>query len=72
MRLTAYVFQSYDSDIHSPNDMVVDAPEDIVVQPAEAEKDEIAIINPDQLDNDADHENITLATDCTFLGPMMS
>lgn len=54
---------SYDSDIHSPNDMVVDAPEDIVVQPAETEKDEIAIINPDQLDNDADHENITLATD---------
>lgn len=47
--------------------MVVDAPDDIVVQPSQNEKDEVAIINPDQLDNDADHENITLANDCMYL-----
>ena len=45
--------------------MVLDAPDDIVVQPSQGERDDVAEINPDHLDNDAEHENVLLATDCT-------
>lgn len=48
--------------------MVVDTQDDYVVQPAENEKEQVAIINPDSLDADVDQpENVTLATDCTLL-----
>ena len=64
--LTVTYLQSYDSEIHSPNDMMVDAQDDYVVPATENEKDQVAIINPDNLDNEADQpENVTLATDCT-------
>lgn len=46
--------------------MMVDTQDDYVVQPGENEKESVAIINPDQLDDDADQlENPTLATDRT-------
>lgn len=61
--------KSYDSEIHSPNEMVVDTQDDYVVQSAENEKDQLAIINPDNLENDAEQvENVPLATDCTCRG----
>ncbi|KAH9909870.1 hypothetical protein F4778DRAFT_713206 [Xylariomycetidae sp. FL2044] len=55
---------SYDSEIHSPNDMMVDTQDEMVVQPAQAEGDQVAIIEPDQLDGDQEvPESVTLATD---------
>lgn len=52
--------------MHSPNDMMVDSQDEYVVQPGENVKESVAIINPDQLDDDADQlENPTLATDRT-------
>ncbi|KAK8058688.1 ubiquitin carboxyl-terminal hydrolase [Apiospora phragmitis] len=55
---------SYDPEIHSPNEMVVDSSDDYVVQPTENEKEQVAIINPDSLETDGDQpENVTLATD---------
>ncbi|CAJ2508114.1 Uu.00g093000.m01.CDS01 [Anthostomella pinea] len=55
---------SYDSDIHSPNHMMVDSQDEMVVQPTQDGNDPVAIIEPDQLDNDADPlENQPLATD---------
>jgi hypothetical protein len=45
--------------------MVVDNPDDYVVQPEEDEKDPVAIINPDNLETEAEQlENATLASDC--------
>jgi hypothetical protein len=61
--------KSYDSDIHSPNDMVIDSQDDHVVQPAEAENEKEAVIDitPDSLDTDVvEKENVILATDCTY------
>ncbi|KAI1326876.1 cysteine proteinase [Xylariaceae sp. FL0255] len=53
---------SYDSEIHSPNDMIVDSQDDMVLPTQNG--DQVAIIEPDQLDNDADQlEDVTLATD---------
>ncbi|KAI0021876.1 hypothetical protein F4780DRAFT_778150 [Xylariomycetidae sp. FL0641] len=44
--------------------MLVDGQDEVVVHPAHNEKDQVAIIEPDQLDNDTEHlENVTLATD---------
>lgn len=55
---------SYDSEIHSPNDMMVDTQEEMVVQPTLNEKDQVAEINPEQLDNDTETlDNVMLATD---------
>ncbi|KAK7996278.1 ubiquitin carboxyl-terminal hydrolase [Apiospora marii] len=56
---------SYDPEIHSPNEMVVDSSDDYVVPAAgDNEKEPVAIINPDSLDADVDQpENVTLATD---------
>lgn len=60
--------QSYDSDIHSPNDMMIDPQDDMVVEPAQDDRDQVAIIEPDPLDNEPESlENVTLATDCTLL-----
>ncbi|KAI1391349.1 uncharacterized protein F4822DRAFT_427196 [Hypoxylon trugodes] len=44
--------------------MVVDTQDEMVVQPTLSEKDQIAEINPEQLDNDAENlENVILAND---------
>lgn len=48
--------------------MMIDTQDDYVVQPAEDEKEQVTIINPDSLDADVDKpENVTLATDCMLL-----
>jgi hypothetical protein len=39
--------QSFDADIQSPNDMIID-PDEYVVEQPENEKEDIAIINPDE------------------------
>ncbi len=41
--------QTYDGDMESPNDMIVD-PDDYVGQEDLDEKDDVAIINPDDAD----------------------
>jgi len=43
----------------SPNSMVVDAPEEHIVEPNGTENDDVAIINPDTMDTD-----VILASDC--------
>ncbi|KAI1079311.1 cysteine proteinase [Whalleya microplaca] len=44
--------------------MMIDTQDDVVVQPAQGERDQVAEINPDQLDNDSEQlENVTFATD---------
>lgn len=46
--------------------MMVDAQDDMVVEPTQTDRDQVAIIEPDQLDNESETlENIPLATDCT-------
>lgn len=45
----------------SPNSMMVDAPEEHVVEPNGAETDDVAIINPDAMDTDT-----LLASDCAL------
>jgi hypothetical protein len=60
--------QGLDADMHSPNDMLVD-PEEYVIGPPENEKDELAVINPDELNNE-DTElspGLPLADDCASL-----
>lgn len=54
--------QSFDADIQSPNDMLID-PDEYVIEAPE-EKDNVTIINPDQLDNDGDLRNTLRADDC--------
>ncbi|KAI1864897.1 hypothetical protein JX265_004097 [Neoarthrinium moseri] len=57
-----YLLKSYDSEIHSPNEMVIDSHDDLV--PAENEKEQVVDINPDGLDNDVEpREGAILATD---------
>lgn len=53
--------QSYDPELESPNDMIID-PEEFVVEP-EVERDDVAIINPDQ---DADSSGVPRADDCRW------
>ncbi|KAH6696852.1 ubiquitin carboxyl-terminal hydrolase [Plectosphaerella plurivora] len=54
---------SYNHDVHSPNEMVVDT-DDYVGAPELTEKEPVAIINPDNLDNDVDQlQDLPLATD---------
>jgi hypothetical protein len=44
---------------------MVDAQDDMVVEAAQTDRDQVAIIEPDQLDNESETlENIPLATDC--------
>lgn len=46
--------------------MMVDSQDDMVVESGQNERDEVAIIEPDQLDDEIEPlENVTLATDCT-------
>ncbi|KAI8304182.1 ubiquitin carboxyl-terminal hydrolase [Colletotrichum asianum] len=53
---------SYNNDIHSPNEMVVDTDE--YVGGPDSEKEPIAIINPDNLDNEVEQlQDLPLATD---------
>ena len=55
--------QSYNAP--SPNEMVVDT-DDYVDDTTMQEKDEVAIINPDTLDAEADQlQDLPLANDCT-------
>ncbi len=45
--------------------MMVDSQDDMVVEPTQNDRDQVAIIEPDQLDNESETlENVTLATDC--------
>ncbi len=57
--------QSLDSEIQSPNDMLVD-PDEYVVEPPENEKDDLAVINPDDLSNDNYDQlpSLPMADDC--------
>jgi len=51
--------------MHSPNDMMLDSQDDMIVEPTQNDADQVAIIEPDQLENGAEQlENVTLATDC--------
>jgi ubiquitin carboxyl-terminal hydrolase 7 len=52
----------FNPDAPSPNAMILDQPEEHVVDPNGVENDELAIINPDS-ENEA-----PLATDCAFTG----
>ena len=61
--LTDSTQKSYDADILSPNDMLVD-PDEYVVEPPENEKDDVAIINPDQLGSDVELPDLPRADDC--------
>jgi hypothetical protein len=47
----------------SSNEMLVD-PDDYVTEQPETEKDEVAIINPEQLDADVDMPDRIRADDC--------
>jgi hypothetical protein len=59
--------QSLDSEIHSPNDMLVD-PDEYVVEAPESEKDDVAIIGPEQLngDNVEQPPELPTADDCAL------
>jgi hypothetical protein len=61
------VDQSLEPEIHSPNEMLVD-PDEFVIGPPEGEKDNLAVINPEDLNNnDADQlPGLPLASDCRF------
>lgn len=63
-RLTLSV-QSFDGQINSPNDMVVDT-DDLAVEPNDTEKDDVAEINPAALDKGSDQLEVPLASDCRF------
>jgi hypothetical protein len=60
--------QSFDGDIESPSDMMVD-PDDYIGQDDLSEKDDVAIINPDQLGNDVERIR---ADDCMSPKPIYS
>lgn len=51
--------QSFNNDIESPNDMLVDS--DDILADAENEKDDLAIITPD---SDVDQPSVPRADDC--------
>lgn len=54
--------QSFDTDVHSPNEMLVD-PEEYIVEPVTGEKDETAIINSDRRNGNHNDPEHPLATD---------
>ncbi len=53
--------------MQSPNDLQMDADE-YVVEPPESEKDDVAIINPDQLSSESVEQlpDLPLADDCMY------
>lgn len=55
--------QTYDTDMEPSSEMLVD-PADYVTERPENEKDEVAIINPEQLENDVDMPDRIRADDC--------
>jgi hypothetical protein len=55
--------QAYDADMEPSSEMLVD-PDDYVTEQPENEKDEVAIINPEQLQNDVDMPDRIRADDC--------
>jgi hypothetical protein len=59
--------QSLDSETQSQNDMLID-PDEFVIGPPESEKDDLAVINPDELSNDDVDQmpGLPLADDCSF------
>ena len=52
----------YHPDVPSPNAMMVDQPEEHVVEPNGIEKDNLTIINPDE-----NEQAMPLASDCRWL-----
>jgi hypothetical protein len=58
--------QSYNGDLESPNDMMVDS-DDFVTEQAENEKNDVAIINPDQLGSDVEMADKPRADDCAYI-----
>lgn len=60
--------EAFNPDMHSPNDMLVDTEEHIVDPTANGvEKDNLTIINPDNLETEAEQvQDLTRADDCTF------
>lgn len=62
--------EAFNPDMHSPNDMLVDTEEHIVDPAANGvEKDNLTIINPDNLETEAEQlQDLTRADDCTCNG----
>lgn len=60
---SSLLFQAYDAEMESPNDMLVD-PDEYVTEQTENEKDDVAIINPDTLDSDIEMPDKPRADDC--------
>jgi len=58
--------QAYEADLESPNDMLVD-PDEYVTEQPDNEKDDVAIINPDQLGSDVEMQDKLQADDCESL-----
>jgi ubiquitin carboxyl-terminal hydrolase 7 len=58
--------EAFNPDMHSPNDMLVDTEEHIVDPAANGvEKDNLTIINPDNLETEAEQlQDLTRADDC--------
>jgi hypothetical protein len=55
--------QSYNPDVHSPSDMVVDT-DDYVGVPNQPEKERVTIINPENLENEGDTlQDLPMAND---------
>lgn len=66
LRVTNITISTQSYNIPSPNEMEVDAPEYVDVSSI-ADRDSVAIINPDNADQDADAlQDLPLATDCTY------
>ena len=57
--------QSFDGQINSPNDMVVDT-DDLAVEPNDADNNDVAVINPDTLGKEGEQsgESGLVASDC--------
>lgn len=57
--------EAFNPDVHSPNDMMIDSEEHIVEPTANgAEKDDLAIIDPNNLENDPEQlQDLPVATD---------
>ena len=57
--------EAFNPDVHSPNDMMIDSEEHIVEPTANGvEKDDLAIIDPNNLDNEQEQlQDLPVATD---------
>lgn len=61
--------EAFNPDMHSPNDMLVDTEEHIVEPTANGdEKDNLTIINPDNLETEAEQPELTRADDRMLSG----